>query len=112
MAGVVAFLGARRFGAGFADGFERDARGFVGFGEIGLGRGQPIRGGAALAAGALDLADQRLALTGEFFRRVDQFGAFGWSLLACAASSVAIWAAAPSLRSFQACRSPPIACRR
>ena len=37
---VAAFLGAGRFGAGLADGFERGARRLVGRGELGFALGQ------------------------------------------------------------------------
>ena len=73
--GIVALLGAGGFGARFADRFERSARRLVGLGKIGFGRRQPVGGGAALGRRGLDLADQRLALGGEFFRRVGEFGA-------------------------------------
>ena len=76
-----AFLGARGFGARVADRFERGARVLVGFGELVLGRRQPVGIGAARGCGGLDLADQRLALAGEFLRRVRQFGAVALGFL-------------------------------
>ena len=74
---VAAFLGARRFGAGFADGFQRGPRRLVGLGELGLGFRQAVGGGAARRGRRFDLADQRRTLAGEFLRRVFEFGALG-----------------------------------
>ena len=73
--GVAAFVAAGGFGARFADCFERRARNLVGLGQVVLGGGEPVGIGAARGGGGLDLADQRLALGREFFRRARQFGA-------------------------------------
>ena len=73
---VVALLAARSLGAGFADRFQGDARGLVGFGKVGFGGRERVGRGAAFAGCGFDLADQRLALRFEFLRRVDQFGTF------------------------------------
>ena len=66
---VAALLGAGCFGAGFADRFERRARRLVGCGELGFARRQTVGGRAARGRRRLDLADQGLALGGEFLRR-------------------------------------------
>ena len=81
LGGVVAFFAARQFRARFADGLERDARRFVGFGKIGFRRGEPVGGGAALAGRGLDLADQRLALAFEPLRCAFELGALGRRLV-------------------------------
>ena len=109
---LAAFLGARGFGARLADRFERAARRLVGLGELGLGLRQPIGGGAASAGRGLDLADQRVALVGEFLRRVGRARCARAALPRCAGRW---WRSAPrrsSLRSLQAARSAAIACRR
>ena len=71
---VAAFLGARGFGAGFADRLERGARRLSASASSRLGLRQPVGGGAARGGRRFDLADQRLALSGEFLRRVTEFG--------------------------------------
>ena len=71
---IAAFFGARGLGAGFADRLQRGARRPVGRGKFALGLRQPVGGGAARGGRGFDLADQRLALSGEFLRRVTEFG--------------------------------------
>ncbi len=56
LGGVVAFLAACRFGARFADGFERDARRLVGFGKGCLRLGEPVGGGAALGPSRVSIS--------------------------------------------------------
>ena len=70
-----------RFGARFADRFERGARGLVGGGKSGFALRQAVGGGAAAGGRRLDLADQRLALGGEFLRRLIELGPLGLCLL-------------------------------
>ena len=79
--GVAAFVAAGGFGARFADRFKRRARDFVGLGKVVLGGGKPVGIGAARGGGGLDLADQRLALRSEFFRRARQLGALARGFL-------------------------------
>ncbi len=74
---AIALFGARRLGAGFADGFERNARGFVGFGQIGFGLRQIVGRRAAFGCCAFDFTDQGLTLLGEALRRGLKFGPLG-----------------------------------
>ena len=75
--GLEPFLGARLFGARFARRLERGARGLVGFGERGLGRGAPVGGCALRGFGRLDLGDERAALLGDRGRRAFERAALG-----------------------------------
>src|SRR5437763_1840027 len=60
---------------------NRRARKLVGLAKLGLGRRQPIDGGAPGGGRGFDFADQGLALDGEFFRRSDEFGTFACRLV-------------------------------
>ena len=109
--GFVAFLAAGGFGARFADRFERRARGLIGFGKLGLGFGQTVGGGAALAV-AVSISPIKACRWAANF-----CGALISSARSCVASSVrcpsvAICAAALSLRSFHALRSSAMAASR
>ena len=55
-------------------------RGAVGFRHHVFGRGERVGGGAAVAFGGFDFADQRAAFFGKNRRRVVEFGALGFDL--------------------------------
>ena len=113
LGGVAALLAARRFGARFADRFERGARGLVGFGKVGSRPAASRSAAARRAAVAVSISPisawrWSANFCGAFFSSVRSLR----RPPRCAAPMVAIWVAALSLRSFQACRSAAIACSR